>query len=36
MSKRIEQSYSIKAPVDAVWEALVDPAVIEDWGWRTG
>ena len=30
--QHIEQSYSIKAPVDAVWQALVDPDVIEQWG----
>ncbi len=30
--KTIEKSYSIQAPVAAVWRALVDPAVIEQWG----
>ncbi|MBI4062526.1 SRPBCC domain-containing protein [Candidatus Gottesmanbacteria bacterium] len=30
--KAIRQIYTIHAPVDKVWEALVDPRVIEKWG----
>ncbi len=30
--KTIKQIYKIKAPVDRVWQALVDPALIEKWG----
>jgi uncharacterized protein YndB with AHSA1/START domain len=30
--KRIEQTYEIKAPIDKVWRALVDPKVIGEWG----
>ena len=30
--KNIEQKYEIKAPASKVWQALVDPAVIEQWG----
>ena len=30
--KTITQTYTIKAPVEKVWEALVDPAMIEKWG----
>lgn len=30
--KTIKQSYTIKAPVGKVWEAFVDPKVIDDWG----
>ncbi len=30
--KTIEQEYKIKAPVAAVWRALVDPVVINEWG----
>lgn len=28
----IRQTYHISAPVAAVWQALVDPAVIDGWG----
>ena len=28
----LEQTYEITAPVEEVWQALVDPTVIEDWG----
>lgn len=30
--KTIKQSYVINAPLEKVWEALVDPQVIDDWG----
>jgi len=30
--KHLNQTYVIKAPVAAVWRALVDPEVIEQWG----
>ncbi len=30
--KKIKQTYLINAPVEKVWEALVDPKVIEKWG----
>lgn len=30
--KQIEQTYHINAPVTKVWQALVDPAVVEQWG----
>ncbi len=30
--KTIRQTYDIKAPADRVWQALVDPKVIEEWG----
>jgi len=30
--KNIEQTYKIKAPINKVWQALVDPTVIEQWG----
>ncbi len=30
--KSLEQSYEIKAPVEKVWQALVDPKVIDAWG----
>ena len=30
--KRIEQTYTIAAAKDAVWKALTDPMVIEQWG----
>jgi len=30
--KKIEQTYQIKAPLDKVWQALVDPDVIQQWG----
>ncbi len=30
--KRIKQTYHIKAPIEKVWRALVDPQVIEEWG----
>ncbi len=28
----IKQEYLIAAPIDKVWEALVDPNIIESWG----
>lgn len=28
----IRQSYEIKAPIEKVWQALVDPKIIEQWG----
>lgn len=28
----LKQKYKIKASIDKVWEALVDPKVIEEWG----
>lgn len=30
--KTIKQIYTIKAPIEKVWKALVDPEVIEEWG----
>lgn len=30
--KQIEQTYTIKAPVSKVWQALTDAAVAEQWG----
>jgi uncharacterized protein YndB with AHSA1/START domain len=30
--KRIEKRYSIRAPAEKVWSALVDPTLIERWG----
>ncbi len=27
----IEQEYSINAPIEQVWEALVDPMIVEKW-----
>ncbi len=30
--KSIKQTYKINAPVDKVWNALVNPSVIEKWG----
>lgn len=30
--KTIKQTYTIEAPVEKVWQALVDPKVIEKWG----
>jgi uncharacterized protein YndB with AHSA1/START domain len=30
--KKLEQVYEIKAPIGEVWQALVDPEVISDWG----
>ena len=30
--KTIKQTYHIKAPVDKVWQALVDPKIIDKWG----
>lgn len=30
--KSIKQTYKINAPVDKVWDALVNPSVIEKWG----
>ena len=29
--KTIKQSYRIKAPVEKVWQALVDPKIIKKW-----
>ena len=29
--KTIKQTYQIKAPVEKVWQALVDPKIIEKW-----
>ncbi len=29
---RIEQTYTIKAPAAKVWQALIDPKVIDTWG----
>ena len=28
----IDQSYTIEAPIDAVWRALTDPKEIDNWG----
>lgn len=30
--KTVKQKYSIKAPIEKVWQALTDPSVIEEWG----
>lgn len=30
--KVIRQTYKINAPVEKVWQALVDPKIIDDWG----
>jgi uncharacterized protein YndB with AHSA1/START domain len=30
--KTIKQKYIIKAPVERVWQALVDPKIISKWG----
>ena len=30
--KTIKQVYKIEAPVQKVWQALTDPAIIEKWG----
>ena len=30
--KTIDQTYSIQAPLSKVWQAFVDPSVIEEWG----
>lgn len=30
--KTIKQSYIIKAPLEKVWQALIDPKIIDDWG----
>lgn len=30
--KTLKQTYIIGAPIEKVWEALVDPKVIDDWG----
>jgi uncharacterized protein YndB with AHSA1/START domain len=30
--KRIDKTYAIRAPVERVWSALVEPALIERWG----
>ena len=32
MKKTIKKVYKISSPVDRVWQALVDPAVIDEWG----
>jgi activator of HSP90 ATPase len=32
MKKTIKKVYKISSPVDRVWQALVDPAVIAEWG----
>ncbi|MAG60065.1 hypothetical protein CMO96_04730 [Candidatus Woesebacteria bacterium] len=32
MSKKIEKDYHIKASKDKVWQALVDPDVVNRWG----
>lgn len=30
--KTIKQTYLINSPVEKVWQALIDPKIIEDWG----
>lgn len=30
--KTVKQTYKVKAPVEKVWKALVDPKEIDDWG----
>jgi uncharacterized protein YndB with AHSA1/START domain len=30
--KAIKQKYTIKAPVEKVWQALTDPKIINQWG----
>jgi len=30
--KIIKQEYLIKAPIEAVWQALIDPKIISKWG----
>jgi uncharacterized protein YndB with AHSA1/START domain len=30
--KTLKQTYLIKAPIDKVWQALIDPRIIEKWG----
>lgn len=30
--KTLKQKYVIKAPIGKVWQALVDPQLIDDWG----
>lgn len=30
--KNLEQTYEIHAPIEKVWQALVDPKIIEAWG----
>ena len=30
--QKIEKSYTIAAPKDTVWRALIDPMIIEQWG----
>jgi activator of HSP90 ATPase len=30
--KTVKQMYTIKAPVEKVWAALIDPKEIDDWG----
>lgn len=32
MSRIIKQHYVIKAPITKVWQAFVDPKIIEEWG----
>ena len=30
--KIIHKTYKIKAPIEKVWQALIDPKIIDDWG----
>jgi activator of HSP90 ATPase len=30
--KTVKQTYLINAPIEKVWQALVDPKIIDDWG----
>lgn len=30
--KKIKQEYLISAPIEKVWQALVDPKIINEWG----
>src|SRR5476651_2369421 len=30
--KHLEQTYTVKAPIAKIWQALTDPKVIEGWG----
>jgi len=32
LMKSFSQKYLVNAPINKVWQALVDPKVIEDWG----
>lgn len=32
MLKQIEQTYKINAPIDKVWQAFIDPEIINNWG----